>query len=123
MARILFVDDEPSIRFFYSEILGDNGYDVLEAQSGDEAMQFIQSEPLDLVVLDIKLGSQNGLGVLQQIVSSNPRLPIILLTAYTSFQDDYTSWLAESYVVKSGDPSEFLGEVDHVLKKTEKKEE
>jgi len=121
MARILLADDEPSIRFFYSEVLAGSGYDVLEAHSGDEAMQLIQSEPLDLVVLDIKLRSENGLNVLQQIVHYNPRLPVMLLTAYTSFLDDYTSWLAASYVVKSSDPSEFLREVGRVLKRTEER--
>jgi DNA-binding response OmpR family regulator len=121
MARILVVDDEPSIRFFYSEVLADNGHNVLEATSGDEAVQLIQSEPLDLVVLDIKLRSENGLRVLQQIVYYNPRLPVMLLTAYTSFLDDYTSWLAASYVVKSSDPSEFLREVGRVLRRTEER--
>ena len=120
MARILFVDDEPSIRLFYTEVLADAGHDVLEAQSGHETMQTIQRERPDLIVLDIKLGPESGLNVLQQIVHSYPRLPVIILSAYSSFQDDYTSWLAEGYVVKSSDPGEFLSSVGHVLERTEK---
>ena len=116
MARILLVDDEPSIRLFYQDVLADHGHDVVEATSGNEAMQFIQSESPDLVVLDIKLGPQNGLNVLRDIVGYNPQLPVIILTAYGSFLDDYTSWLAHSVVVKSSDPTELLGAVNDALK-------
>lgn len=119
MARILLVDDEPSIQLLYSDVLADHGHEVVTAQSGDEAMQMIQKMPLDLVVLDIKLGPESGLHVLQQIVRYNRRLPVLLLTAYTSFQDDYTSWLADSYIIKSSDPSEFIEAVQRLLKRAE----
>jgi DNA-binding response OmpR family regulator len=112
MARILFVDDEPNIRLFYTGVLADAGHDVLEAASSRETMLSIQRSRPDLVILDIKLGAESGLDVLQQIVHFHPGLPVIILSAYASFQDDYTSWLAEGYVVKSGDPSEFLRAVD-----------
>ncbi len=115
MARILLVDDEPNIRLFYSAVLADEGHDVVEAPSGAEALRFLEVEPPDLVVLDIRLGSQSGLELLQQIASHPARVPVIILTAYASFQDDYTTWLAESYVLKSSDPTEFLTEVHRVL--------
>ncbi len=122
MERILLVDDEPSIRLFYADVLADNGFDVLEAESGDEALELIQTNPLDIVALDIKLGSQNGLDVLQRITRSKPELPVVLLTAYLSFQDDYTSWLADSYVLKSSDPTEFLREVRRIVKQPRKQQ-
>jgi DNA-binding response OmpR family regulator len=121
MARVLLVDDEPSIRLFYSDVLADQGHDVLEAMSGHEAMRLIDHEPFDLIVLDIKLRSENGLNLLQQIVHDHPGLPVILLTAYLSFQDDYTSWLANSYVLKSGDPGEFLNEVNRVMSQNQER--
>ncbi len=115
MARILLVDDEPSIRLFYSAVLSDAGYDIIEAPSGPEALRLLDTESPDLVVLDIRLKSESGLDVLQQIASHPSRIPVIILTAYASFQDDYTTWLAESYVLKSSDPREFLMEVQRVL--------
>lgn len=115
MARILLVDDEPSIRLFYSAVLADEGHDVVEAPSEAEAVRLLEAEPPDLVVLDIRLGSQSGLELLQHIASHPARVPVIILTAYASFQDDYTTWLAESYVLKSSDPTEFLAEVHRVL--------
>lgn len=121
MARVLLVDDEPSIRLFYSGVLTDQGYDVLEAISGHEAMRLINHEPFDLIVLDIKLRAENGLNLLQHIVHDHPGLPVILLTAYLSFQDDYTSWLADSYVLKSSDPSEFLNEVNRIMSQSQER--
>ena len=78
-------------------------------------MKVLQEQSIDLVVLDIKLKSESGLDVLQRIVNQYPGLPVILCSAYISFQDDYTSWLAERYVVKSSDPAELLHEVNKVL--------
>lgn len=118
MERILLIDDEPSIRLFYSDVLAERGYEIHEATSGQEALALIQNGAPDLVILDIKLGPESGLNLLQQIVRDNPRLPIMLLTAYVSFQDDYTSWLADSYVVKSSDPGVFLAEVERLLRGT-----
>ncbi|MGE5446142.1 MAG: response regulator [Ignavibacteriales bacterium] len=121
MSRILVVDDEPNIRLVYREVLSDGGYNVLEAESAKETFDILKREPVDLVVLDIKLRSESGLDVLQRIANEFPHLPVILCSAYVSFQNDYTSWLAESYIVKSSDPEELLNEVNKVLKKGESK--
>jgi|ERR1700752_2215214 CheY-like chemotaxis protein len=119
MSKILVVDDEPNVRLVYKEVLSDGGYQVLEAESVKETLDILSHEPIDLVVLDIKLRSESGLDVLQRITNEFPNLPVILCSAYVSFQNDYTSWLAESYVVKSSDPEELLEEVNKVLKKGE----
>jgi DNA-binding NtrC family response regulator len=115
MSRILVIDDEPNIRLVYNEALTDGGHEVLEAESGAEGMALMEQYSLDLVVLDIKLKSESGLDVLQRISSQYPDLPVVLCSAYASFQDDYTTWLAERYVVKSGDPEELLRTVNEVL--------
>ncbi|MGH7799614.1 MAG: response regulator [Thermodesulfobacteriota bacterium] len=117
MNKILVVDDEPNIRLVYREVLSDGGYEVLEAESAKETFEILNREPIDLVVLDIKLRSESGLDVLQRITNEFPNLPVVLCSAYVSFQNDYTSWLAESYVVKSSDPEELLLEVNKVLRK------
>ncbi|MCS6817339.1 MAG: response regulator [Blastocatellia bacterium] len=118
MARILLIDDEPNVRLLYATVLNENGHQVREASSGNEAMRCLEQEPVDLVVLDIKLGKENGLELLQEIVHRHPRVPVILLTAYTSFQDDYTCWLATRYIVKETDVTTFLREVERVLNAT-----
>jgi DNA-binding NtrC family response regulator len=117
MNRILVVDDEPNVRLVYKEVLGDKGYEVLEAESARETLEILNREPIDLLVLDIKLRSESGLDILQRVTKEFPNIPVVLCSAYVSFQNDYTSWLAESYVVKSSDPEELLKEVDRVLAK------
>jgi DNA-binding NtrC family response regulator len=117
MSKILVVDDEPNLRLVYNEELSDEGYEVLESESGKETFEILNREPVDLIVLDIKLRSESGLDVLQKITKQFPDIPVILCSAYSAFQDDYTSWLAESYVVKSSDSDELLKEVKRVLNK------
>jgi DNA-binding NtrC family response regulator len=117
MNRILVVDNEPNLRLVYREVLNDGGYEVLEAESSKDTFDILKCEPVDLVVLDIKLRSESGLHVLQRMANEFPSLPVILCSAYVSFQNDYTSWLAESYIVKSSDLEELLNEVNRVLGK------
>jgi len=120
MEKILLVDDEPNIGLFYKEVLCEEGYEVLEAESGKESFDILRREPIDLVVLDIKLRSESGLDVLQNLTKEFPNLPVVLCTAYSSFQDDYISWLAEAYIVKSTDTEELLKEIKRVLNKKRK---
>ncbi|MBI2485354.1 MAG: response regulator [Deltaproteobacteria bacterium] len=117
MNRILVVDDEPNVRLVYKEVLGDEGYEVLEAESVKETFDILNREAIDLVVLDIKLRSESGLDVLQRITKEFSNIPVVLCSAYVSFQNDYTSWLADSYIVKSSNPEELLKEVKRVLSK------
>jgi len=117
MNKILVVDDEPNLRLVYKELLSDEGYQVLEAESLKETFEILNREPVDLVVLDIKLRSESGLDVLQRITKEFSNVPVVLCSAYVSFQNDYTSWLADSYIVKSSDPEELLKEIKRVLGK------
>lgn len=115
MKRILIVDDDSNIRLLYKEVLCEARYDVLEAESGKETLEILNREDIDLVVLDIKLRFESGLDILQKISKQFPNIPVILCSAYLSFQDDFTSWLADSYLVKSTDPYELVREVGRIL--------
>ncbi|HXF04436.1 MAG TPA: response regulator [Blastocatellia bacterium] len=115
MARILLVDDDPNMRLIYATVLRHNGHDVVEATSASEALAAVEQGAFDLVILDVKLGTESGLTVLQRLATTSPHLPVILLTAYASFQDDFTSWLADRYLLKSSDLDVFSSEVEQVL--------
>ncbi|GBC76976.1 Transcriptional regulatory protein GlrR [bacterium HR08] len=115
MAKILIVDDEPNIRLLYTAVLTEREHEVVEAENGRQALEALEREPFDLVILDIRLRAESGLDLLQEIVARYPQVPVILCSAYVSFQDDYTSWLAHSYCVKSSDPRALLEEVERVL--------
>jgi DNA-binding response OmpR family regulator len=120
MKKILVVDDDSNIRFLYNQLFSEKGYKVFEAESGEETFNILNTQEIDLVVLDIKLRLESGLNILQRIVKEFSSIPVVLCTAFASYQDDYTSWLADSYIVKSTDPYELLREVNDVLSKRAK---
>lgn len=115
MARLLLVDDERDLRTLYAEELGDEGYEVKTAGTRAEAMELLDLFQFDLLILDIQLDKESGLDLLQQLASQKRDVPVILCSAFGSYRDDFTSWLADSYVVKSSDFSDLKNEVRQVL--------
>lgn len=112
---VLVVDDEDSIRALYQAELEDDGYKVFSAPDGATALEVLEKEPVHVVVLDIKLKGESGLQLLQEIVRRFKDIPVILSTAYGSYKDDFSSWLAEAYVVKSSSMNELKGQVQRIL--------
>jgi DNA-binding NtrC family response regulator len=80
LAKILVIDDEQSIRDLLDTLLRRKGYDVLLAGSGQKGLEFYRRERPDVVVLDLKMPGMDGLTVLQQIRSLDPKQPVIVLT-------------------------------------------
>ena len=117
MTKILVVDDEASIRLLYSQELADEGYEVTTAASAVEAVQKLEGQTFDLVVLDIKLKNESGLDLLQKIVKERHEMPVILCTAFSFYKDDFSAWLADGYVVKSSDLQELKDEIKKALEK------
>ena len=117
MARLLVIDDEANIRLLYAQELGDDGYEVVTAGTVNEALQRLEEQSFDLVILDIKLKSESGLDLLQQIVKERHNLPVILCSAFSCYKDDFSAWLADGYVVKSSNIEELKLEVEKVLGK------
>lgn len=120
MSRLLVVDDEQDICRLFAAELEDEGYQVETAGSAAAAAALLTSRELDLVVLDIQMPGESGLQTLQEIVRDKPDLPVILCTAYSCYKDDFSSWLADGYVVKSSDTSELKSEIARVLDKRRK---
>jgi DNA-binding NtrC family response regulator len=117
MSRILVVDDEANIRLLYKEELADEGYEVVTAANIAEATERLQEGAFDLAVLDIKLKNESGIELLQQLVKDRHNMPVILCSAFSCYKDDFSAWLADGYVVKSGDLSELKQEIARVLAK------
>ena len=115
MAKVLIVDDEKHIRLLYSEELEEQGYEVALASDGSGILDRIKNEKPDVVVLDIKMVSSNGLDVLQEIRNTFYNLPVILCSAYGSYKVDIKSIAADAYVVKSSDLTELKNKIAQVL--------
>jgi len=121
MSRILVVDDEPNIRLLYTEELTDEGYTVVSAGNISEATERLQEGTFDLAVLDIKLKNESGIELLQQLVKERHDMPVILCSAFSCYKDDFSAWLADGYVVKSGDLSELKQGISRILGKKAQK--
>ena len=106
MGTLLIVEDDPNLRRLYREEFEDEGYEVLTASTGEEALEHVSRQPVAAVVIDICLGGANGIEVMHRLLMRNPGLAVILNSAYTSFKSDFSTWAAERYVVKSSDVSE-----------------
>lgn len=117
MIKILVVDDEANIRLLYAEELAEEGYQVVTAASITEAVEKLQGETFDLAVLDIKLKNESGIDLLQRLVKERHDMPIILCSAFSCYKDDFSAWLADGYIVKSGDLSELKQEIARVIAK------
>ncbi len=105
--KVLIVDDEYFICQLCKEELEDEGYEVVLAHDGDEAIAMVESEHPDLVALDIKMRYEGeGVHALRQIKQAHPNLPVIMVTAYDDFKDDLSIWAADAYVIKSSDLTE-----------------
>lgn len=115
MKKILVVDDEENIRLLLKEELEDEGYEVLTAKSGEEALDLVQAERPDLVTLDIKMPGESGLMTLRKIREINYDLPVILCTAYTSYKTYFSAVAADHYVIKSSDFKELKSKIREIF--------
>ncbi len=106
MKKILLVDDEESIQLLYYEEFSDDGYAVVSAMNGEEAIEKFKADIPDLVILDIQMPGMNGIEVLRQMKMINPNIPIILSSAYHEYKQDLGAWASDEYVVKSADIDE-----------------
>jgi CheY-like chemotaxis protein len=110
MKKILIVEDDENLCLLYEKELSEEGYKVVLAKSGKEAIKKARTERPDIIVMDIRIPGGDGIETMHEIKTFAKNIPIILNTAYPIYQQDFSTWLAAAYVVKSADLS--------VLKKT-----
>ena len=90
--RILVVDDEPGIRFSLKGILEDEGFAVLEADSGEVGLELLDGgEQADMVFLDIWLPGVDGLGVLARLREERPELPVVMISGHGTIETAVTA--------------------------------
>ena len=117
MPTILIVEDDEHQQILFEEELKDEGYNVLVAGGAREALDMVKNVAPDLVVLDVAMPGMDGIEALGQLLARNNQLPVILHTAYATYKDNFMTWSADAYVVKSSDLSELKAEIERVLAK------
>jgi two-component system KDP operon response regulator KdpE len=118
-STILIVDDEPQIRRVMLTTLTSHGYSVIEAASGEEALEKIRTERPDLILLDVNLPRISGLETCAQIRTSSD-VPIIMLTIRNSERDKVEALDAgaDDYVVKPFGVQELMARIRAALRRS-----
>jgi two-component system response regulator (stage 0 sporulation protein F) len=115
MSKILVIEDEKNLRVLYQQDFERDGFEVVTAASAADGLQLVESEKPDLVVMDIRLPGMDGLEAMSRVLDKNPKVPVVLNSAYSSYKDSFMSWAADAYVVKSADTGELRTRVKELL--------
>jgi len=115
MTKILVVEDDKNQQELYRQELMDEGYEVDVASDGKEAITKATKDRPDLIVLDISMPGMDGIEAMGKILGTDNRIPIVLNTAYSSYKDNFMTWSADAYVIKSADLTPLKNTIKQVL--------
>ena len=117
MARILFLEDEPTIREVTTEYFKMAGYEVVVVSDGKEAIDAVEKEAFHIAVLDIMVPSINGMEVLAYIRKRHPSMAVIMLTALDDEQTQVKAFnlYADDYIIKPFSPILLIKRIETVL--------
>lgn len=122
--RVLFLEDEAIIRDVLREYMQLQGYEVVAACDGEEAMTYLQKESFDMAVLDIMVPKISGIEVLRSIRENKPQMAVIMLTALgdEKTQVDAFNLHADDYVIKPVSPIILLKRMETILRRVKRSE-
>ncbi len=120
MEKVLCVDDDMSLLRLYHDELSEDGYKVILAKDGKEALKKFEKESPNVVVMDIRMPTMDGIETLTTMLGKDRQVPVILNTAYPQYRENFMTWGAEAYVIKSSDLTELKKKIREVLDKRKK---
>ena len=115
MTTILLVEDDKNQRLLYEQELKLEGYEIVTAADGEEGLRKVQEQPPDMIIMDINMPKMTGIEAMGMILSKYKNIPIIINTAYSSYKDNFMSWAADAYVVKSSNLIELKNKIKEIL--------
>jgi nitrogen regulation protein NR(I) len=117
MGHILIVDDDPQLRQSFEKLLTEEGHRVRTAATGEAALEMVQTASPDLVIMDVRLPGRSGLETFQALHGIEPKLPVIIMTAYgtTETAIEATKLGAFEYVLKPFDIPDILALIAQAL--------
>lgn len=117
MSTILIIDDDDQLRKSFEKLLSEEGYMVEGAPSGEAGLKLVHEKVPDLVILDMRLPGMNGLETFQAIHEVEPKLPVVIMTAYgtTETAIEATKMGAFDYILKPFDIPDMLDVIGQAL--------
>ena len=122
---ILVVDDDNAHRTMLRTLVGGWGYDIVEANDGSTAIERVQEQPFDLILMDIRMLKVSGLQALERIKAFNPAIPVTIMTAYSSVETAVEALKkgAYDYLTKPLDFDKLRLTIERAMEHTRLKEE
>ncbi|MFQ5965494.1 MAG: response regulator [Candidatus Scalinduaceae bacterium] len=115
MTTILLVEDDKNQRLLYEQELRREDYEIVTAIDGKDALEKVKGQPPDIIIMDVNMPKMNGMETMGMILSKRKGIPIIINTAYSSYKDNFMSWAADAYIVKSSDLTELKKKIKEIL--------
>ncbi len=115
MATLLIVDDDENLRLLYEQEFTEAGYDVVLAANAEAALEYLQKERPDVAILDIAMPGMDGIQLMWSVLARDRLIPVILNTAFSQHKENYMTWPANAYIVKSGDLTELKNKVSELI--------
>ena len=120
MEKVLCVDDSLSILRLYRDELSEEGYKVILAKDGQEGLMKFGKESPDVVVMDIRMPVMDGIQTLTAMLGKDRQAKVIFNTAHFQYKENFMTWGAEAYLIKSSNLTELKQKIREVLKKGKK---
>lgn len=116
--KILIVEDDLDMQEMMVSFMQKNGFMVIAANNADELTEKLKSQRVDLILLDVMLGDENGISICREIRETN-NIPIIIVSALSADQDRLLGFEvgADDYIVKPFNPQILLAKVKAILKR------
>ena len=117
MFKILVIDDDVDLLFLGSSLLRQKGFDVFSLAKADNIFYFIDFFKPDLILLDVKLGDQDGRNICQQLKENaeTKSIKIILYSAFPETSVEYAKYGADDFVVKPYELDHLITRINHHL--------
>jgi DNA-binding response OmpR family regulator len=118
--HVLALDDDPEVRAMLVEYLGSHDFRITAVATGREMLSFLESEPIDVLLLDLRLPGEDGLALARRVRSVSS-VPIIILSGRTDEADRVMGLelAADDYLVKPFSPRELVARIRAVLRRTQ----
>ena len=115
--RILLVDDDTSLIDTLSDFLSYEGYEVVTAISGEQALQKLHIAPPDVIILDMSMPGMGGVGFLDRITNADgsTQFPVLVLTARAAMASYFADKQIDGFIAKPCDPADLLTEVSRII--------
>ncbi len=112
MPVILHVEDAHLVKLLYKEVFEEEGFQVLQASTAEEALKVLEGTSPDVIILDLKMPGIGGTGFLRTFEGLKRDIPVVINSAYPYSEDEFQTGTVRAYIVKSGNMRRLVDKVN-----------